>query len=172
MSILLNLKQQVCYFDSCAQTAPLQKKSTLFCKLGVLPFKQRGKRHLSQTSSSRVVERFLPIKDYLVPSKESTFWMQINIMHSLWLFFSEIENIVEKYPDLAVREISLHIFKNQNKPETKHPPSPKPLIPLWRQQHPLKLPKPETSRDWKCAYAMHIFAVCFTDVIRSVLSIT
>lgn len=90
--------------------------------------------------------------------------MQINIMHSLWLFFSEIENIVEKYPDLAVREISLHIFKNQNKPETKHPPPPKPLTPL-------TIATP-TQASKKCAYAVHIFAVCFTDVIRSVRSIT
>lgn len=46
MSILFNLKPEVCYFDICA---PLQRMSSLFPKLGVIPFKQRGKRDLGQT---------------------------------------------------------------------------------------------------------------------------
>lgn len=61
MSILFNLKPEVWYFDICA---PLQRTSTLFPKLDVFPFKRRGKRNLGQTTSSRLVERLLSMKDY------------------------------------------------------------------------------------------------------------
>lgn len=44
-------------------------------------------------------------------------------MHCLSLFFAELENIVEKYPDLAVREISSYILKNKTNEETPTSPS-------------------------------------------------